>query len=96
MKTIILSAALILGITATSCRKERVCECKSTETEVQSNGNTYVDNYSTKITKDKQNKKVFKNQYNCFSSKYSYNGERGIGPNAYTYVTTVEETCDLK
>jgi len=95
MKNIILIGAVILSITATSCRKERTCECKTTETEVRSTGATFVDNSSTKTTKEKQNKKVFKNQESCYSQSYTYTGSRNNGPGVYTYVTTVETSCEI-
>ncbi len=99
MKKIILLAVIAFGITITSCRKERTCECRETRTEVRSGfgAQTRVDNSSTKYTAAKQKKKEFKYSSDCFSESYSYNDAGGgNGPQAWSSVITVENKCELK
>jgi hypothetical protein len=98
MKKTILLAVIALGISATSCRKERTCECKTTETEVISGfgAQTNITNSSYKTTKAKQKKKEFKWSQQCFSTSTVSNDSGGSGNFAWTSVTTSETTCDLK
>lgn len=97
MKKIILSAALIIGLTTVSCRKERSCECKTNETEVRIGfgEQTTVSNSSTKVTKAKQKKNRFQQTEGCYSETYSYNSSGGNGPTAWSSVTTVDSNCEL-
>lgn len=94
MKKIIFLAVIALAFTITSCRKERTCECKRTETRVRAGTNpgTDVDNTSYKITKAKQKKKDFKYSQSCFSDSYTYYEEYPT----HTINGTVEEICELK
>lgn len=95
MKKIILAAAIAFGIfTVSSCRKERTCECKRTETRVRTGTNpgTAVANTSYKITKSKQKKKEFLYSESCFSQGFTYYENHG----AYSINGTVEEKCELK
>lgn len=98
MKQTLLLAIAALSILSASCRKTRTCECKTTETEVVSGfgARTEVRTSSDKITKEKQRKKSFKYSQNCFSEQYTFTDEGGGGSTAWSSVTTVETTCDLK
>jgi len=98
MKKIILAAIVALVFTISSCRKERTCECKQTTTEVISGfgAQTNVYNSSSKYTVAKQRKKEFKYSTSCFSSSYTETDSGGSGPSAWSSVTTVEESCELK
>lgn len=98
MKKSIILAVMALGISAVSCRKERSCECKTTETEVRIGfgEQTTVSNYSSKVTKAKQKKNRFKYTESCYSENYSYNSSGGSGPSAWSSVTTVDSSCELK
>jgi len=98
MKKIILLAIIAFGITITSCRKERTCECKTTETEVRTGfgAKTTIDNSSSKYTAEKQKATEFKYRTNCFSESTTYNTSGGNGPTAWSAVTTRETSCELK
>ncbi|MES2764133.1 MAG: hypothetical protein V4677_18090 [Bacteroidota bacterium] len=97
MKKIIIPA-IILCVLTISCRKQRVCECKTTSTEVRSGfgAQTTVDYTSEKVVMEKQRKKAFKYRENCFSTNYSYTNDGGNGPSAWSSVTTVDTECELK
>lgn len=97
MRKIILPAILISLLSA-ACRKERTCECKTTETEVRSGfgAQTSVETSSYTVKKEKQRKKAFKYREDCFSNSYSYNRDGGNGSTSWSSVTTVETTCELK
>jgi len=94
MKKIIFLAVIAVSFMITSCRKERTCECKRTETQVRTGTNpgTDVDNTSSKVTKAKQKKKEFKYSQSCFSESYVYFEDHGT----YSINGTVEEKCELK
>ena|SRR5688572_31200740 len=98
MKKIVFPTLVIAGLLVVSCRKERTCECKTTTTEVRTGfgEQTTIDNSSSKVTKAKQRKKPFKYSEYCFSETYSYNDSGGSGSTAWSSMTTVETTCDLK
>jgi hypothetical protein len=98
MKKSILIAIAVIGLTAASCRKERTCECKQTQTEVRIGygEKTKVENSSWKITKAKQKKGAFKYSSDCFSKTNHYDNSGGNGVTAWSSVTTVESTCELK
>lgn len=98
MKKLILFSGLSLVFILSSCRKERTCECKKTSTEVRTGfgAQTTVDNSTDKTTKAKQMKGVFKYSTHCFSQTYSYNSSGGNGPTAWSSLTSVVSTCDLK
>jgi hypothetical protein len=98
MKKSIILAVAALAITATSCRKQRTCECKTTETEVRSGfgAQTNIYNSTMKTTKEKQKKKEFKYSTDCFSTTFTEQDSGGNGTGAWTSVTTVETTCELK
>lgn len=98
MKKIILLSSLSLAFTIVSCRKERICECKTTATEVRSGygAQTTVDNSTDKTVKEKQLKQPFKYSTNCFSETYDYNSSGGNGLTAWSSVTSVVSICELK
>jgi hypothetical protein len=104
MKKMILLAVVAAAITTTGCRKERTCECKTTETVVTTGygEGTLTYNYSSSTTKAKQKKKEFKtsvivnNNVGCHSNKVINTYHGGSGIFAYTDVTTTETTCELK
>lgn len=97
-KNIIIVSAIALSCFATSCRKERTCECKTTTTEVRSGfgSGTYINTSSSKITKEKQHKGSFVYASSCFSETSGYNDSGGGGGTAWTSVVTVEKMCELK
>lgn len=95
MKTTLLIAVAVIGLTSASCRKERTCECKDTETRVTTSptGNTTVTevfNSSDKITMEKQYKGKFKLETRCYSRQYT-----DISANGRTQ-TTHDINCELK
>lgn len=98
MKKLILLVAIGMAFTISSCRKERSCECKTTATEVRIGfgEQTTVYNSTEKTTKAKQLKMPFKYSSNCFSENYSYNDAGGNGSTAWSSVTNVVSTCELK
>ncbi len=98
MKKTLLLAVIALSLGATSCRKERTCECKTTETEVISGygAQTNITNSSYKVTMAKQKKKQFKWSQNCFSTSSVANDSGGSGSFAWTSVTTTDRNCELK
>jgi hypothetical protein len=98
MKKYIIQLSIVLSLVAVSCRKEHTCDCKTTSTEVRTGfgAQTTIDNTSSTVTTEKQRKKEFKYSENCFSQTYTYNDSGGSGNTAWSSVTTVETTCDLK
>ena len=98
MKLYILLPAVTLGILFSSCRKERTCDCKTVSTEVITGfgAQTTIDNSSSKTTKAKQKKKEFLYSEACFSETYGYNDAGGNGATAWSSVTTVQTSCELK
>lgn len=98
MKKIIIVAIAAIGLMGASCRKERTCECKTTETEVRIGfgEKTTVDNTSYKVTKAKQKKNAFKYSQSCFSETSQYSDSGGNGTSAWSSTTTSETTCELK
>lgn len=98
MKKTLLLVVAVLGLSIASCRKERTCECKTTATEVRIGfgEQTTVDNSTDKTIKAKQRKTEFKYGTSCFSENYSYNSSGGNGATAWSSVTTVVSTCELK
>jgi hypothetical protein len=96
-KTLLLGGLSLLTIVS-ACRKERTCECKTTATEVRTGfgAQTTTDNSTKKTTKAKQMKNSFKYSTDCFSQTYSYNSSGGNGITAWSSVTSVVSTCDLK
>jgi hypothetical protein len=98
MKKILIIFTVVGSVICISCRKERTCECKTTETTVTTGygAGTVVQNSSTTITKDKQKKNEFKLATNCHSSKNTKTNTGGIGTFEYTDVITTEENCELK
>lgn len=87
-----------LSLATVSCRKERTCECNTTATEVRSGfgAQTTVGHTSEKVTKEKQRKKFFDADQNCYSYMYSYNDDGGAGSTAWSSVTTVDVACEIK
>ncbi|MCC6372374.1 MAG: hypothetical protein IT236_15325 [Bacteroidia bacterium] len=98
MKKLLLLSSLALVFATSACRKERTCECKTTATEVRTGfgEQTTVDTWTDKTTKAKQMKGAFKYSTHCFAETYSYNSSGGNGVSAWSSVTTVVSTCDLK
>lgn len=98
MKLYILLTAVTLSVLTSSCRKERTCDCKTVSTEVRTGfgAQTTIDNSSSKTTMAKQKKKEFIYSQDCFSQTYGYNDAGGNGVNAWSSVTTVQTTCELK
>jgi len=92
MKNIIILAVAVIGITTASCRKERTCECKTTQTRVTSQvagPQTTVTTYSDKVTTEKQHKKQFVRDNSCYSRQYT-----DISNDGKTQ-TTYDVSCDL-
>lgn len=98
MKKNIVVGVIAVAVLSTSCRKERTCECKTTETTVRTGSGavTDIEMSSYKLTMSKQKKKEFKLMSNCVSSKEQHTNSGGSGSGAYTEVITTETKCDLK
>jgi hypothetical protein len=99
MKKNILLIIAVASITIVSCRKERTCECTTTNTDVRTGNNpgTTVSTSSTKLTKAKQKKNEFKYASDCFSTKGSYISQNGgNGSSAFTIERSYVTNCDLK
>jgi hypothetical protein len=98
MKKLLIIFTIVASFMGTSCRKERSCECKKTETTVTTGygAGTVVHNSSTTITKEKQKKSEFRLATNCHSSKDSKTNTGGEGTFEYTDVITTEDNCVLK
>lgn len=94
MKKIIPITFITLALVSVSCRKERTCECTSTETTVTSGltPGTETNVYSYKVSMEKQKKKEFKWMTDCVSTKEQHTNN--YGPN--TDVVTTERKCELK
>lgn len=98
MKKIILSGIIAAAVITTSCRKERTCDCRTTETTVRTGFGpvTEVATSEYKVTMEKQKKGEFKLTTNCVSSTETRTESYGSGNNGYTDFITTETTCDLK
>jgi hypothetical protein len=94
MKKILFLAVITAAVSSASCRKQRTCECVTTETTVSTGvgGGTDTEISSYKQTMDKQRRREFITKTNCFSTRETntYN----FGPN--TDVVTTENKCELK
>lgn len=88
----------MIGLMSASCRKERTCECNTTETEVISGfgAQVNINNSSSSYSKKKQRRKEFKWSSDCFGSTNTSYNSGGNGPGAWTSVTTTERACELK
>jgi hypothetical protein len=94
MKTNLLLALAVIGITSVSCRKERTCECKDNTTTVTSTPTggttTALATTSYKIVKEKQYAGDFRSQTDCYSQQYT-----DISNSGKTQ-TTHDISCDIK
>jgi hypothetical protein len=98
MKILLLVIATSLAFIASSCRKERTCDCKTTTTEVRTGygEQTTIYNSTVNTKMAKQYKNEFAYTTDCFSQTYTYNESGGNGLTAWSSVSTVVSTCDLK
>ncbi len=98
MKKILPAVVITVAVFATSCRKERTCECKTTQTTVRTgfDAHTETESSSYKITMAKQRKRDFKLMSDCVSTRDTHTEYGGSGNSAHTDVITTETTCDLK
>lgn len=96
MKKIIILAAATVSIASVSCKKERTCECTSTSTTVNTPSvgpvTTTSDVDSYKTTAEKQSKKYFRMDQQCYSTSKTTT----TNGNNYVKVETTETTCTLK
>jgi len=94
MKKTLILAVIAAAVVSASCRKQRTCECVTTETTLRSGigGGTDVEISSYKHTMDKQRKREFKTKTECFSTREM--NTYTFGPNAE--VVTTERKCELK
>lgn len=98
MKKQILFITAIIALSATSCRKERTCECKTTSTDTVTGfgAGTNQSTTSSKLTEAGQKKNTFKHTSGCFSNKGTNTSYGGVGIASYTVVSSYETTCELK
>ncbi len=96
MKKILILAVAGVSFASVSCKKERTCECTSTSTTVTTPSvgpvTTTTDADSYKNTAEKQSKKYFRMDQQCYSSSRK---ETTTGNNVVK-VETTETTCSLK
>ncbi len=94
MKKILFLALIAVAVSSASCRKQRTCECVTTETTVTSGigGGTDTEISSYKQTMDKQRKREFRTKTDCFSTREMHT--YSFGPNVD--VVTTERKCELK
>jgi NAD(P)H-hydrate repair Nnr-like enzyme with NAD(P)H-hydrate dehydratase domain len=94
MKKLILLALIAAAVSSTSCRKERTCECVTTETTVATGmgAGTETEISSYKETIAKQRKKEFIIKTDCISTR----DVRTNSNPARTEVITTETKCELK
>lgn len=98
MKILLLAIATSIVFIASSCRKERTCDCKTTTTEVRTGygEQTIIYNSTVNTKMAKQYKNEFAYSADCFSQSYTYNESGGSGLTAWSSVSTVVSTCELK
>lgn len=95
MKKTLILAVVALSLTTVSCKKDRTCDCTVTETKVTTNpagSFTNSDTWTTKQTAEKQSKKYFRMDNNCYNSTET---DTKISGNQTT-VTTTGSSCTLK
>ena len=96
MKTIIVAPLLLILLLSASCKKQRTCTCSSSSTKVRTYPNgatqTFISSGSTSVKAEKQTKKYFRMDNNCYSSTIKDIANYG----SYVEETTIVTDCDLK
>ena len=96
MKKILILAVATVSFATVSCKKERTCECTSTSTTVTTPSvgpvTTSSDAESYKNTAEKQSKKYFRMDQQC----YSTSSTKTTTGNNRVDVETTETSCTLK
>ena len=98
MKKLVLIGVIAVAVISTSCRKERTCDCKTTETTVRTGyeAGTYIETSQYKVTMSKQKRDDFKLSTNCVSRMETHTENGGSGSKTYTDFVTNETDCELK
>jgi hypothetical protein len=88
MKKFILIAVVAVAVTS-ACRKTHTCECTETTTDTPNGGSAVVGTpHTTKDSKDKQKKKLYREEESCYST---------TSTTTYTWGThVVDNKCDYK
>jgi hypothetical protein len=90
----LLILAVVAGAVATSCRKERTCECSIVSTFTPANGGAATTtNYTQKTTKDKQKAKEFRYSEGCYSTTET---QTTTTPTISAGTTVDTRTCEMK
>jgi hypothetical protein len=96
MKKILILAVATVSFASVSCKKERTCECTSTSTTVNTPSvgpvTTTSNADSYKNTTEKQSKKYFRMDQQCYSTSQT---QTTTGNNVVR-VETTETTCTIK
>ncbi len=97
IKTILFVAAI--STLVVSCKKERTCDCKYTNTEVTTSGGlsaTTISNSTNVTVAEKLSKKDGRRYLDCFNSTKKYTTISNSGGSTFVTEHTDEQSCTLK
>ncbi len=96
MRKILILATAIITLSMVSCKKAHTCTCTISGVTVTTydSGNSDIDTYSETYVKtaEKQTKKYFKENSNC----YSTTTKKSNSGSGWTSEQTLERKCTLK